>query len=96
MKKKDIQQFEKFALALYACALSLFILALIFHLIILTIVGWVFFFGAIYIKYIYLPSQTKKKKKKVIVLEEVHASEIAKPKVSLSEYWDKFIYWLNN
>jgi predicted membrane protein len=95
-RKKQLQRFN---IVLYASALVLFIIELVTKLWILTAIGWVFLISSIIIQYYFLPKLKKDKKEKRIMLEEVRASEIAKSKITLSEYidkyWDKFIVWLH-
>jgi hypothetical protein len=84
LSKKDKEQFERFCIVLYATALTLFFLAMITKFYVLTIVGWVALLSAWYIKFWYIPKNSKKKNSTVVT-----------PEFSLSKYWDKFIEWLH-
>jgi len=87
MKKRE--QIFAYHLLIFGCALMIFITGLITKQHILTPFGFILLIGGTIIRLL-------AKKETIFTLKEVNASEIAKPKVGLSEYWDRFIYWLNN
>jgi hypothetical protein len=84
LSKKDKEQFETFCFVLYIIALSIFIIATMSKLYIITIIGWLVLLSATYIKYWYIPKNSKKKNSTTVT-----------PEFSFSKYWDKFIEWLH-
>ena len=85
---KDVQQFALFAMVLYVLALALFVLTMITKESVLMIVGWVLFFTATYISYIYVPNLQKEKPLKF-------SDYWKKFNLWLETTWKKFNTWLH-
>ena len=95
MDTKDRTEFLRFSIALNACALIVFISAIITKMVILTIIGWVLLMGALTIRYWYVPKKDREKKNAKLKLVEVKSSEVFGIGDQIKLYWDKFIVWLN-
>lgn len=91
MKKK--QQILLYHILIYGCALAIFLTGLITKQHILTPFGFILLIGGTVIRFL-------AKRETTYTLKEVQASEIAKPKLTINQawekFWERFINWLNN